>query len=366
MNPTRVILAGFYPPPFAGEPIHVKQLAHFLRDRGLDVHILNLNRHAPSSHEYLSASTPWALTARLFCLPDRASILHLHTNGHSWKSWLMILSAALGARLKRVRAILTIHSGLFPGYVTRFGLVRRAMAKWILEAFVRVIGVNDEIGRAIRRLGMDESRVAVIPAFLGVGQATDLSPEDRATIAGRQPLMVAVGGGDKDPEMGLPTVIEILPDLVRDFPDLRAVFLGWQVGPKTVPLIKAKGLSPWAICLGEVSHERCVSLLQEADVVVRSTFADGDAITVREALDLGVPVVASDTAFRPPGAVLFRKGDAGDLLAKVRQVLTSTGSRSGRTLAITQSAHDLWQIYRDLDPASRAYRRCPTSEGRVR
>ena len=36
MSAQRVVLAGFYPPPFAGEPIHVKQLAGFLRDRGLD------------------------------------------------------------------------------------------------------------------------------------------------------------------------------------------------------------------------------------------------------------------------------------------------------------------------------------------
>jgi glycosyltransferase involved in cell wall biosynthesis len=208
--------------------------------------------------------------------------------------------------------------------------------------------------------------LAVIPAFLGVGQSTELSPEDRARIDGGHPLLVAVGGGDEDPEMGLPTVIAILPELVGLFPNLRAVFLGWQVGPKTIPLIQSRGLSQQAICLGEVSHERCVSLLQEADVVVRSTFTDGDAITVREALDLGVPVVASDTAFRPRGVVLFRKGDSRDLLAKVSQVLASPESRSGATVGAAQSAHDLWQIYADLDSGSRAYATRSPSEGRAR
>jgi glycosyltransferase involved in cell wall biosynthesis len=366
MTRTHVILAGFYPPPFAGEPIHVKQLSRFLRDRGLDVDILNLNRHAPPSHEYLNATTPWGLMARLFGLPERTSILHLHTNGHSWKSWLMILTAALAARLKGVRVILTIHSGLFPGYVAGFDRVRCSVARWTLGAFARVIGVNDDIGHALRRIGIDETRLAIIPAFLGVGQSTEVSPEDRARIDGGRPLLVAVGGGDKDPEMGLPTVIAILPELFRLFPDMRAVFLGWQVGPKTIPLIQSNGLSPRAICLGEVSHERCVPLLQEADVVVRSTFADGDAITVREALDLGVPVVASDTAFRPPGVVLFRKGDSADLLAKLSQVLASPEPRSGATVGAAQSAHDLWQIYSDLDPGSRAYVTRPAPESRTR
>ena len=50
---------------------------------------------------------------------------------------------------------------------------------------------------------------------------------------------------------------------------------------------------------------------------MRSTFADGDAITVREALDLGIPVVASDVVARPPGAVLFTTGDEADLSRKL-------------------------------------------------
>jgi hypothetical protein len=205
MSRTHVTLAGFYPPPFAGEPIHVKQLARFLRERDLDVDVLNLNRHALPSHEYLGASAPWGLMSRMFRLPDRGSILHLHTNGHRWKSWPMILTASLAARLRGVRAIRRIHSGLFPGYVARFDRPRRTAGKWILDAF-------DDVGKAMRGIGIDDSRLAVIPAFLGVGRSTELSPDDRARIDGGRPLLVSVGGGDKDPEMGLPTVIAVLPE----------------------------------------------------------------------------------------------------------------------------------------------------------
>jgi glycosyltransferase involved in cell wall biosynthesis len=265
-----------------------------------------------------------------------------------------------------VRAILTIHSGLFPGYVARFGRKRRAVGKWVLGAFTRVIGVNDEVGRAMREIGVDDGRLAVIPAFLGVERSSELSPEDRARIDGGRPLVVAVGGGDKDPEIGLPTVVATLPELIRRFPDLRAVFVGWQVGPKLNPLIQSNGLASRAICLGEVSHERCLALLQVADVVVRSTFVDGDAITVREALDLGVPVVASDTAFRPPGVVLFRRGDSQDLLAKLGEVL---GARRGEREAAeggARAGHDLWKIYSEVDPGSTCYAGRHAPEGRAR
>jgi len=348
MKQTRVVLAGFYPPPYAGEPIHVKQLGEFLRDRGLLVETLNLNRHAPASAEYRSATKPWTLAWLLLALPGRSSILHLHTNGHNWKSWVMILAAALGSRGRRTRTLLTIHSGLFPGYVSRLGPVGRRLAGWILGSFSSVIAVNPEIAGAMRHLGLPEGRLALIPAFLGVREVGDLEAPDRALLDGRHPLLVAVGGGDRDPEMGMPTVIEALPSLIGAFPSLCAVFVGWQVGPKTRPLIEARKLGAHAVCLGELSHERCLQFLQRADVVVRSTFADGDAITVREALDLGVPVVASDTAFRPEGVVLFRKGDSQDLADKLLKVLSANKSRPDRSVGMGGPAQELWRIYSDL------------------
>lgn len=345
---SRVLLAGFYPPPYAGEPIHVKQLGQFLRAHGLQVDILNLNRHAPPSPDYQSASGRSSIVRSLFGLPDRSSILHLHTNGHNWKSWLMIGVAALAARLKGVKTILTIHSGLFPGYVRTLGSGRRRLSRWILESFGHVIAVNREIAEAMQSLGIRGARLSVIPAYLGVPQAPPLDPADRAVVNGARPLLVAVGGGDRDPELGLPTVIEALPDLARAFPELRTFFIGWQVGPKTQPLIDARDLAKHAVCIGEVSHERCLGLLQAADVVVRSTFTDGDAITVREALDLGIPVVASDTGFRPAGVTLFKKGDSRDLRAKLEQVLGSTPPHLERGADSAQAGRELWRIYSGL------------------
>lgn len=151
MKINRAVLAGFYPPPFAGEPVHVKQLAQLLRDHGLAVEILNLDRHARPSPEYHSATRRGALLWKLFTVADRTSILHLHTSGHSRKSWLMILVASLAARMRGTPAVLTLHSGLLPAYVAGFGMARRGLSKWILGAFTRVVCVNSETV-PIRRL----------------------------------------------------------------------------------------------------------------------------------------------------------------------------------------------------------------------
>lgn len=357
MKGKRVVLAGFYPPPFAGEPVHVMQLAQLLRDHGLSVQILNLNRQATPSQDYRHSGSRLGLLWGLLTLADRTSILHLHTNGHSRKSWLMILVASLAGRFRGVTAVLTLHSGLLPGYVAGFGTVKRRLARWILMPFTRIICVNPEICRSVKAVGIAGAQTAVIPAFLGVPGAPELSPQDRTLSEGFRPLLVAVAGGEEDPERGLAVVLRAVQQLVPIHPRLGAILMGWQVGPKTRPLIGELGLAAHAVCLGEVSHDRCLALLRASDVMVRSTFVDGDAITVREALAFGVPVVASDTDFRPEGVTLFRRGDVSDLTAKLSQVLEQPTRRdSSRRPASDHSA--IWQLYAELpgaeDPAGRA------------
>jgi glycogen synthase len=349
MRVNRAVLAGFYPPPFAGEPVHVKQLAQLLRDRGLMVEILNLNRDARPSVEYRSSTRRGTLLWKLFTLADRASILHLHTNGHNRKSWLLILVASLAGRLRGTSTVLTLHSGLLPAYVAGFGKIARVVARWILGSFARIICVSSEIRRAIERLGVTGDYLAVIPAFLGVPQSAELGPADREIIRDFHPLLVAVAGGDEDPERGLAVVLRAVQQLVALIPDLGVVLMGWDVGPKTRPLIDELGLAGRAVCLGEVAHDRCLAFICAGDVVIRSTFADGDAITVREALAFGVAVVASDTDFRPEGVTLFRKGDVADLVAKLKQVLGEPGAgRSAPSASHDQPARDLWKLYSEL------------------
>lgn len=56
-----------------------------------------------------------------------------------------------------------------------------------------------------------------------------------------------------------------------------------------------------------------IRLIEKSDIVLRTTNTDGDAISVREALFLGKPVIASDVVCRPKGTLLFKTRDAEDL-----------------------------------------------------
>lgn len=62
-------------------------------------------------------------------------------------------------------------------------------------------------------------------------------------------------------------------------------------------------------------------LWNRTDVYIRPTCTDGDSVAVREAIDLGCQVVASDVCPRPPRTILYSYGDKKDFLSKVNLAL---------------------------------------------
>ena len=64
-----------------------------------------------------------------------------------------------------------------------------------------------------------------------------------------------------------------------------------------------------------------INLVLKSDVVIRATSSDGDALTVREAMYLHRPVIASDVTKRPEGSVLFKNRDSEDLFQKIKHTL---------------------------------------------
>jgi len=55
-----------------------------------------------------------------------------------------------------------------------------------------------------------------------------------------------------------------------------------------------------------------VRVIENSDIVLRPTNADGDAVTIREAIFLNKPVLASDVIDRPEGTLLFKNRDIND------------------------------------------------------
>ncbi len=99
---------------------------------------------------------------------------------------------------------------------------------------------------------------------------------------------------------------------------------------------------------GDVPHPLTVRLIAASDVFLRTTLYDGDSISVREALQLGVPVVATDNGMRPAGVHLIPRSDPEALRQAITTVLAERSVRVSPPPAADDSVERVFQLYAAL------------------
>jgi glycosyltransferase involved in cell wall biosynthesis len=212
-----------------------------------------------------------------------------------------------------------------------------ASAKW-LEAFQAFLPISEHCGaEVVRRLGVDPDRVSVTGVALREAFARRLhdamQPRGRPAGAANETLLF-IGGAD--PRKDLDTVVAAHAALVAaGRPELQLVVGGgypdaWQQQVRRDSRARA-GLTADIRFLGHVSDEELVAWHGHARATVTASHAEGFSMPLIEAIASGGIAVASDIPVHrelvdEPEAV-FAVGDAGELAAKLAEILRSSGLR---------------------------------------
>jgi len=298
----RVLLIGPCPPPHGGISVHVSGIHRQLMAAGVTCRVLDMSRLRPGIW--------FGLTVIRHAL--QGWTLHLHTNGHNVKSWLLALGCGLAGQ-SRGGCILTLHSGMVPGYLETAPHWRRTLAALTCSLYRLVICVNPEIRSALPSLGAEAPK-----------------PEVRAWIDRHQPLFSTVLFFR--PEYGFDVLVAGLARLRCRYPSLGCIVMGsGEQLTEAKSRVSAACLEENILLLGDVNHDACLAMMSACDVFLRTTLEDGDSISVREALSLGVPVVASRVGTRPAGAILFHPGNVEEMLAKIDLALAMGKSNRSQT-----------------------------------
>lgn len=77
-----------------------------------------------------------------------------------------------------------------------------------------------------------------------------------------------------------------------------------------------------------------IRLINEADIVLRTTNTDGEALTIREAISLGKKIIASDVIPRPEGTFLFKNRDFKSLADAIVRASVSDAFSNHKNLSI--------------------------------
>lgn len=349
----KILLVGPYPPPFGGISVQILRLQESLQRRGFLCQVLNIGA-------YRSEDIPGAISIKshigflwnLFDFARQGYIIHIVTSGHNFKSWLSALACSLAGLINRKRSVIAVGSGLLPKYIASSRGLEKNIIRLTLKLAGAVICRNDDSKTALVLSGSPKKNTAIIAGFLGVNPAEigEVPGDIQNFIDQHQPVIGA--HAIVDPEYGLQLLLDAFSALVQDFPNLGMILIGLKES-EAEQLSGYQCLRQQIFPTGFLQHPAALAVMRSLRVFVRATFFDGDSNSVREALSLDVPVVASNTDFRPPGVILFTVGNSEDLVRQVKQVLNQIPINTASTVYAPQDEssvnfHKILEIYNHL------------------
>jgi glycosyltransferase involved in cell wall biosynthesis len=313
-------IVGPLPPPFGGVGVHMQRFLPYLDRAGVDYILYNTSGPTEIRGRAVSVAARkhrWFLRFLLFGAEPAVYIV-----GDQWPLWA---ASWFLSRVRGKRVVIALHGeGLRDAWESHGRLIRRCIARG-LEAAARIIAVHQHIADFLEQVGDFRSKTIVAPAFIPPGSYSEgrypLPKTVRAFCAEHSPVLLATGApvlwqGTTD-LYGIDMAVELVDRLRKRHPRVGLVwflldFIGSvsEYAEKMRREVTRRGLDGhWHF---SPPVERFHTAFGLADVFVRPTCTDGDAVSIREALHFGLPVVTSDAVPRPDGVNLFRSRDQED------------------------------------------------------
>lgn len=301
-----------------------RDIAGFFRGRRVTLRWLPWSRYGkymPFAYSHLLIS---AAIAR-----DRLDVFHATAN---------VMPLAY-----RGRSVLTVHDLAIyahPEWFPRQPIATRLLVPRSIAKADRIIAVSEATKRdIIKQFGVRADRLSVVPeaAETSLLKLKDRTINVRATyhLPDRYVLYV----GTLEPRKNLAMLIRAWQQYrARPVRGVRAELvlaggLGYR-SSETLELIRRAGPASGIRYLGYVPHNHKLRLMKSASAFVFPTLYEGFGLPVLEALQLGVPVIASNVASIPEvvgsAANLLRPNDIGGWAEAIRRAVAHGASLERR------------------------------------
>ena len=178
---------------------------------------------------------------------------------------------------------------------------------------------------------VNEEKIVVVPNCIEVCSNPSSKYEEqklgaRTKVASEPAILFS---GPLTPLKGVHYLLEAMRYIVKDLPLTKLIIAGeGMLHEQVVKYDKMLG-NGRIICFGWVPHHEMGKLYSAADVLAHPSLYESCSLTVAEALSLGVPVVAFNTAAIPEFVVngetglLAELGNSRDLASKITTILTN-------------------------------------------
>lgn len=297
-----------------GVTIHVQRLKEYLEKNGIEYEF----------KDYKSNSL-WALMRMV----SEYDIIHFHVSNPIYQFVLVLLSRLMGKRI-----VMTLH-----GNYGRFGIMKNGLVKSAIRMADVPIVINRKSFDACNRIN---THTCLIPAFIPPQKEETLQKDVQEMIEhykldGKMIVSTNASNTATDKHGNDVYGIGFLIQYFKDSADAILVISD----PSGNYRRRYEGLTFSSVCFIDYPHPY-FQLLKFVDCFVRNTSTDGDALSVKEALYLGVPVLCSDVVDRPEGVQLFKYSDKNSFEYGLKCL-------SRKSVTVSNGAEMIVCIYNSLD-----------------
>ena len=313
-----IAIWGRVPPPLGGMAVHLRRLTPHLKRVGVTTHMYSIRLVTPHHPEVTQVShrkLRWFLSIFF----GRSEKVHYVLTEHS-----LARAAAVLLTLRSKKVVLRVGGGRISSSKFKIKFWDRLLLKFAFSRATAVIGVSEEICSRIKLLG--GKRVIHVPGFIYEYNVNQNSPPDIEIFLSKNQLPVLLSVGEiRDPWDNDLWGSNFLLNLLMQNTNLRVVFCAYRISKDTNPQtrlrneISKRGLQGRYLILEEVPN--LLTIMRHCQLFVRPTTTDGDSNSIREALNYGLPVIASDCVERPPGVITYPSGNIDALSKTVNTVL---------------------------------------------
>lgn len=255
-------------------------------------------------------------------------VLHLHVGGEITKRVLGLI--AVCAFFGRGKSVLTIHSGGYPTSKEGQAAKKNSIRGSIFRRFEKIITVNPLIAEIFEKYGIAAEKIKVVYPFVHRNPDPSVEIPNYLTEFAEKysPFLLTVCLLEDTYDLFMQ--IDAFGKVLERFPEAGLLIVGsGSLENDLKTAIASKNYADRIFLAGDVAHKITLHLIKKADILLRTTKFDGDAIAVREALFLETPVIATDNGLRPAGVNLIPIQDAGALVNQIEKI--ASGERETKT-----------------------------------
>lgn len=316
-----ILLLGPVPPPYGGVQTNMFAIRAELLENGYECSIISIvnSERKNDEKDIYHPRNPRELIRLLFAI--KYDVLHIHIGGNLPPRVLALIRIC--AFLARGKSVLTLHSG---GYAVEKIKTARFFSPqgFIFRRLKKIIVVNQLMREMFVKFGVAPENVKLILPFALARPDENVKIPEKFLEFWRAHKKVLLSVSALETHYDLPLQINALENVRRKFPDTGLLIFGAGAAENDLrSLVESKSYAEHILLAGETTREVVLHLIEKCDVLLRTTIFDGDAISIREAIFLGTPVVATDNGMRPETVRLIPMHDGAALEAAIEQLLHS-------------------------------------------